>query len=64
MKQILSMVLDSFLEKLNEKQDQIIDLLKSTVHIVKIASITLSESKQNQYINMMIGPIMWQIDIR
>lgn len=29
---MLSIVLDSFLEKLNEKQDQIIDLLKSTEH--------------------------------
>jgi predicted DNA-binding transcriptional regulator AlpA len=32
MKQMLSIVPDSFLEKLNEKQDQIIDLLKSTEH--------------------------------
>ena len=30
MKQMLSIVPDSFLEKINEKQDQIIDLLKST----------------------------------
>ncbi len=29
---MLSIVPDSFLEKLNEKQDQIIDLLKSTEH--------------------------------
>ena len=33
MKQMLSIVPDSFLEKLNEKQDQIIDLLKSTEHL-------------------------------
>ena len=32
MKQMLSIVPDSFLEKLNAKQDQIIDLLKSTEH--------------------------------
>ncbi len=32
MKQMLSIVPDSFLEKINEKQDQIIDLLKSTEH--------------------------------
>jgi predicted DNA-binding transcriptional regulator AlpA len=32
MKQLLSIVPDSFLEKINEKQDQIIDLLKSTEH--------------------------------
>lgn len=30
MKQMLSIVPDSFLEKLNEKQDQIINLLKTT----------------------------------
>jgi hypothetical protein len=30
MKKNVTMVPDSFLEKLNEKQDQIIDLLKST----------------------------------
>lgn len=29
---MLSIVPDSFLEKLNEKQDQIIDLLRSTEH--------------------------------
>ncbi len=29
---MLSIVPDSFLEKINEKQDQIIDLLKSTEH--------------------------------
>ena len=40
MKQMLSIVPDSFLEKLNEKQDQIINLLK--INLIFILSILLS----------------------
>jgi predicted DNA-binding transcriptional regulator AlpA len=45
MKQMLSIVPDSFLEKLNEKQDQIIDLLKSTEHLSQDEFLTEKEAR-------------------
>ena len=46
MKQMLSIVPDSFLEKINEKQDQIIDLLKSTEHLNQNEFLTEREARE------------------
>ena len=46
MKQMLSIVPDSFLEKLNEKQDQIIDLLKSTDKLNQNEFLTEKEARE------------------
>ena len=46
MKQMLSIVPDSFLEKLNEKQDQIIDLLKSTDKLSQNEFLTEKEARE------------------
>jgi hypothetical protein len=45
MKQMLSIVPDSFLEKLNAKQDQIIDLLKSTDKLSQNEFLTEKEAR-------------------
>ena len=46
MKQMLSIVPDSFLEKLNEKQDQIIDLLKSSDKLSQNEFLTEKEARE------------------
>ena len=46
MKQMLSIVPDSFLEKLNEKQDQIIDLLKSSDKLNQNEFLTEKEARE------------------
>ena len=43
---MLSIVPDSFLEKLNEKQDQIIDLLKSTDKLSQNEFLTEKEARE------------------
>ena len=43
---MLSIVPDSFLEKLNEKQDQIIDLLKSSDKLSKNEFLTEKEARE------------------
>jgi hypothetical protein len=46
MKQMLSIVPDSFLEKLNEKQDQIINLLKTTESVTQNEFLTEKEARE------------------
>ena len=46
MKQMLSIVPDSFLEKLNEKQDQIINLLKTTESVTQNDFLTEKETRE------------------
>ena len=46
MKQMLSIVPDSFLEKLNEKQDQIINLLKTTEYVTQNEFLTEKEARE------------------
>lgn len=46
MKQMLSIVPDSFLEKISEKQEQIISLLKTTESVNQNEFITEKEAKQ------------------
>ena len=47
MKQMLSIVPDSFLEKLNEKQDQIINLLKTTESVTQNDFLTEKETRES-----------------
>ena len=46
MKQMLSIVPDSFLDKLSEKQDQIIDLLKSSDKLSQNEFLTEKEARE------------------
>lgn len=46
MKQMLSIVPDSFLEKLNEKQDQIIKLLKTNESVSQNEFLTEKEARE------------------